>query len=168
MSRGFNISKGGAQYSDSEDTCFSSGPAAQFKRVMSYYEGGSFITWRWSSVVNVVSALLKRRGALKAGFDSQKFGGGPDSVSDGLGDSGRKSKFVIDSRFVNAVNAAICSPLFWSYCELVDCLAGTLDSQSSYCEGCDCHGHMGQNSWRSRTRAIARSLHRDAGRSGPS
>ncbi|CAE7215683.1 unnamed protein product [Symbiodinium sp. CCMP2592] len=81
------------------DTCFSSGPAAQFKRVMSYYDGGSFITWRWSSVVTVVRALLKRRGALMAGFDSLKFGGGPDLVSDGLGDAERRSKFVIEARF---------------------------------------------------------------------
>ena len=41
---------------------------------MSFWDGGAFITWRWSSMVSVVRALLMRRGALLVGWDMNKFG----------------------------------------------------------------------------------------------
>ena len=149
-----------------EETCFSDGPGLQYKRLMSFWDGGAYITWRWSSITDVVRSLLRRRGALSLGFDSRKFGCGQEAGEpDGDGRE-RKGRFQLEVKFVNTIDGIVKDQMFWAYAELVDALGGTLEQQSSYCEGCPCHGHIASSSssWKKRSRAISRCLQHDAGK----
>ena len=49
-----------SQLDSVEETCFSSEPNSAFKRLMSFWDAGALITWRWGSIVAVVRGLLLR------------------------------------------------------------------------------------------------------------
>ena len=89
---------------------------------MSFWEGGQLREWRWSSLCDVVNALLRREEALKEGWDADQFGAsGPD------------------------VTSAVHSDLFWAYSKFLHLIVGMVDSQSEWCEGCSCHELWGRH-----------------------
>lgn len=91
---------------------------------MSYWDGGQLREWRWSSLTDILKALLKRELALKECWNETQFGGhGPGC----------------------AANASIRSELFWAYAKFLSIISGTLDSQSQWCEGCSCHQETGKH-----------------------
>eukprot|EP00438_Fugacium_kawagutii_P017472 Skav209137 [mRNA] locus=scaffold3950:176033:178291:+ [translate_table: standard] len=107
--------------------------------LMSRWEGGQPRSWRWSSLIQVLKALLLRKEALRTAWDRYRFG---------------------DIGTTNAIHEALTSELFWRYAEFLINVAGLLDVQSSYCEGCNCHEHRGlkHNSYQVRSREIQRRL----------
>lgn len=123
-----------------EETCFSErGRFSRYRALMSRWEGGQPRAWRWSSLIQVLKALLLRKEALTTAWDRNRFG---------------------DIGTTNAIHEALTSELFWRYAEFLNSVAGLLDIQSSYCEGCSCHEHHGlkHNSYQVRAREIQRRL----------
>lgn len=99
------------------DTCYPS--PHEYRRLMETWEGGQLKEWRWSSLTDVLRALLRREKALRECWDSKKFGhpvpSGPD------------------------IGATIGSSFFWCYCHFLALISGMVDSESQWCEGCSCH-----------------------------
>ena len=89
---------------------------------MGRWEGGKPREWRWSSLVQVLRALLLREEPLRVAWSKDRFG-----------DIGTTAK----------IDEALTSELFWTYARALSLVAGVLDVQSSYCEGCSCHEHEG-------------------------
>lgn len=106
---------------------------------MGRWEGGQLKTWRWSSLIQVLRALLMREQALKSGWDKGKFG---------------------DIGTTSIIDEAIASELFWKYAHFLNNVAGTIELGSSYCEGCECHEHEGlkHNSFQVRRNEIVKRL----------
>ena len=106
---------------------------------MGRWEGGELKIHRWSSLVQVLKALLQREEALKHGWNKDLFG-----------DIGTTS--IIDS--------ALTSEMFWKYCHFLVHVAGAVDVGSSYCEGCSCHEHdrLKHNAFQVRKNEIAKRL----------
>ena len=123
-----------------QDRCYtSSGPFAQYRKLMERWEGGQLRTWRWNSLIQVLRALLMREQALKCGWDKDKFG---------------------DIGTTSTIDGAIASELFWKYAHFLNNVAGTIELGSSYCEGCECHEHEGlkHNSFQVRRNEILKRL----------
>ena len=125
--------------------------------------------WRWSSITNVVSGLLCRRGALQVGWDPNNFMGKDNQDQDQEGAGGEapakdKNTFRIDKKFATQVTNAVRSRLFWSYCLLIETLGGLLDNISSWSEGCECHGEIcvSTSSYSKRRRLISAELQKAA------
>ncbi len=106
---------------------------------MSRWEGGQLRAWRWSSLVQVLRALLLREEALKCGWNRALFG---------------------DIGTTPSIDHAVASNLFWKYAHFLNFVAGAVDIGSSYCEGCECHEHEGlkHNSYQVRQNEIAKRL----------
>ena len=104
---------------------------------MGSWEGGQLRTWRWSSLVQVIRALLVRENALKSGWNKDRFG---------------------DIGTTKIIHEALTSELFWKY--FLNTVAGAVDIGSSFCEGCECHEHQGlkHNSWHVRKNEIVKRL----------
>lgn len=68
------------------------------------------------------------------------------------------------SNISESVSAAVRSRTFWGYAKLVDTLAGAIDIQSMWAEGCACHElDLKEHRWyQTRARAVANRLHADA------
>ena len=68
------------------------------------------------------------------------------------------------SNICSLVTTAIRSRTFWGYAQLIETLAGAIDIQSSWAEGCSCHElDLKDNKWyRSRIKAVGQKLRRDA------
>ena len=91
---------------------------------------------------------------ILAGWSAEKFN-----------DTGR----VTDpSNICSLVTTAIRSCTFWGYAKLIDTLAGAIDIQSSWAEGCSCHElDLKDNKWyRSRIKAVGQKLGEDAAGEG--
>jgi hypothetical protein len=87
---------------------------------MGRWEGGELKTHRWSSLVQVLKALLLREDAIRIAWEKDLFG---------------------DIGTTNIIDTAISSEMFWKYARFVLHVAGAVDVGSSYCEGCACHEH---------------------------
>ena len=138
---------------------------------MSFWDKGSFIMWRWSSITDVVSGLLCRRGALHVGWNPNKFMGkdNQDQDQDQEGAAGEapakgSNTFRIDKKFATQVTNAVQSRLFWSYCLLIETLGGLVDNISSWSEGCECHGEISvsTSSYSKRRKLISADLQKTA------
>ena len=103
------------------ETCFPS-EHNPHRKLMTFWEGGQLREWRWSSLCDVVKALLRRESALKDCWDRAKFGQhGPD------------------------VSEAVHSPFFWAYSRFLFLISGMVDSRSEWVEGCSCHEQWGRH-----------------------
>ena len=124
----------------SQEKCYADpGPYSQYRQLMGFWEGGQVRTWRWSSLVQVIRALLKRETALKSGWNKDRFG---------------------DIGTTNIIHEALTSELFWKYAHFLNTVAGAVDIGSSFCEGCECHEDQGlkHNSWHVRKNEIVKRL----------
>lgn len=132
-------------------TCF--GQSRAFVPLIKSWDGGSFIEWRWGSMVAVTEALLERRKALQQCWCARKFSfrmpegpqlqsRQPDEASADVPDpenAVRTASHGADAAFIKQVDAAVQSKLFWAYASMVQLLAGFLDRLSNWAEGCQCH-----------------------------
>ena len=103
---------------------------------MDHWEAGQPRQWRWSSLVQVLKALLKREEALRTGWSKEAYG---------------------DTGTTQTIDTAVTSELFWKYSHFLHIVAGMVDVQSSYCEGCSCHEGEGlkHNGYHVRAREIS-------------
>lgn len=106
---------------------------------MQHWEGGQPRHWRWSSLIQVLRSLLKREKALRLGWNRDRFG---------------------EMATTNTIHQALQSELFWKYAHFLNCVAGYLDIQSSFCEGCSCHEGeaLKHNGFQARRREIEKRL----------
>ena len=83
--------------------------------------------------------MLQRETALRSAWNKDRFG---------------------EIGTTKLIHQAITSDLFWGYARFLKDVAGLVDIQSSFCEGCSCHEHDGlkHNSFQIRAREIKRRL----------
>ena len=98
-------------------------------------------------MIAVVRALLKRRDALKAGWDLNVFGRDPAPAT--------------------GFDKAVRNQFFWVYAELLEKLAGGLDALGTWAEGCRCHeadfgGMAERRQYNTRRRLVANQLRQAA------
>ena len=91
------------------------------------------------------------------GWDRESFETFGSAEGDGAsGSSVGQSTQVL----VGSVDKAVQSPMFWAYSHFLVIVAGSIEKQSSFCEGCSCHESqlLQGASWQQRQRRIAQEL----------
>ena len=112
---------------------------------MRYWQAGQLIHWRWSSLVNVLDALLQRETALKTHWNFEKLANtgsiktGKEDGNDPDADAAESSKQVKTSDIFKKADEAITSNMFWSYTRFLHSTHGYLNKISTWCESCPCH-----------------------------
>ena len=99
-------------------TCLPEPADKDQKKLLSTWDGGQLREWRWSSLTEVLRALLKREDALKQQWQSNRFG--KHGPADG-------------------VDKALACDMFWAYARFLALVSGMIDAQSEWCEGCSCY-----------------------------
>jgi hypothetical protein len=90
--------------------------------------------WRWGTVLEVISWLLKRQVLLRSTWDPKRFLGDSPKAQVTLQDNGVQS--VMDmTRFTSLMR----DDAFWCYTRMVQILHGVIDGLRTWCEGCPCH-----------------------------
>ena len=104
-----------------------------------YYEGGSLIMWRWSSLVDVAEALHRREGALRSCWNLQAFlniGRNNSGTTRGQQKDGARDDNSSSTKLFNVADRAVRSPFFWAYLRMVILLHGLVNDLGSWAEGC--------------------------------
>ena len=104
-----------------------------------YYEGGSLIMWRWSSLVDVAEALHRREGALRSCWSLQAFlniGRNNSGTTRGQQEGGARDDNSSSAKLFNVADRAVRSPFFWAYLRMVILLHGLVNDLGSWAEGC--------------------------------
>lgn len=67
--------------------------------------------------------------------------------------------------FTRSITAAVNNRTFWCYARFINTLAGAIDIESSWAEGCSCHqSELTEHRWfSSRKKAVSKKLHAEAG-----
>ncbi|CAL1131684.1 unnamed protein product [Cladocopium goreaui] len=103
-----------------------------------YYEGGSLIMWRWSSLVDVAEALHRREGALRSCWNLQAFlniGRNNSGTTRGQQKDGARDDNSSSTKLFNVADRAVRSPFFWAYLRMVILLHGLVNDLGSWAEG---------------------------------
>lgn len=121
-----------------KETCFAeTGPFADLRSKVSFWEAGQFIQWRWGSLANCCKALARKEEALKSAWSLEKFG--TDAA-------------------VASADKGIRSDMFWCYNRFICLVAGSLETLSAWTEGCDCHSDCQAKGYHARRRKIAEKI----------
>ena len=101
----------------------------------------SVTEWRWSSVYRVLAWLLPLRGRLQYYWDPRAY-----AKEQGPGEHAGATRGYAENRKAHrvdteALTAAISSPFFWAYGDLLFLVQRVIESLVGWLESCPCHGH---------------------------
>ena len=128
-------------YRDRVVQLYKGGP---FQKLMGHWESGKLHLWRWSTLVKSCTALHKREGPLLAEWNLQKFltAGKQMDLETGHVEHHDPTSADVqsDCKRYSVADESIRSPFFWAYVKFIILVHGMLSDQSTWAEGCACHG----------------------------